>query len=94
MKISFIGDSAGASIILSTLLHFSGLPHPNISPAQLPTGRKFRRYALLPPVSPYPSDTRSIQDLNTKDVMNKKMYTDLWAVTENNCKARVTVPNN
>jgi hypothetical protein len=84
----------GASIVLSTLLHFSGRIHPSIAPAQLPATRKFFRCALLSPSPPYPSDTESMQDPDSKDVMTKKMCADMWAATEKNCEPGVTVPNN
>jgi hypothetical protein len=84
----------GASLSMAALLHYSGHTHPNVPPASLPKGRKFGSCALLSIASPYPSDTKSMQDPETKDILNKDTAAALWAVTANNCEQGVSVPNN
>jgi hypothetical protein len=84
----------GASLTMATLLHFGGHTHPNVPPASLPEGKKFGSCAFLSIAPPYPSETKSMQDPETKDILNKDRAALLWAATVNNCEQGVRVPNN
>lgn len=84
----------GATLSLAALLHYGGHTHPNVPSTKLPSGKKFNSCAFLSIAPPYPSNTKSMQDPESKDILNKDMAASLWAATVNNCEQGVSVPNN
>ncbi|KAJ5612032.1 hypothetical protein N7510_005226 [Penicillium lagena] len=79
--IELFGESAGGTLILALLLHFSH-PHPAVAPFSLPSGHRLGRTLLISPSAPVVTSAASMTENIGKDTITPDMLSNLWAAIE------------